>query len=85
MAYKTGIFQTKSICYKHILYSLHTDAIMFEKFKIVFSFEFSRFEVLYNSKKNVDVVADVALLKKATFMAISQRFDSTSFIIIVEK
>lgn len=84
MAYKTGIFQTKSICYKHILYSLHTDAIMFEKFKIVFSFEFSRFEVVYNSKKNVDV-ADVALLKKATFMAISQRFDSTSFIIIVEK
>ena len=82
MAYKTGIFQTKSICYKHILYSLHTtDAIMFEKFKIVFSFEFSRFEVVYNSKKNVDV----ALLKKATFMAISQRFDSTSFIIIVEK
>ena len=84
MAYKTGIFQTKSICYKHIVYSLHTDAIMFEKFKIVFSFEFSRFEVVYNSKKNVDV-ADVALLKKATFMAISQRFDSTSFIIIVEK
>lgn len=84
MAYKTGIFQTKSICYKHILYSLHTDAIMFEKFKIVFSFEFSRFEVVYNSKKNVDV-ADVALLNKATFMAISQRFDSTSFIIIVEK
>ena len=84
MAYKTGIFQTKSICYKHILYSLHTDAIMFKKFKIVFSFEFSRFEVVYNSKKNVDV-ADVALLKKATFMAISQRFDSTSFIIIVEK
>ena len=81
MAYKTGIFQTKSICYKHILHSLHTDAIMFEKFKIVFSFEFSRFEVVYNSKKNVDV----ALLKKATFMAISQRFDSTSFIIIVEK
>ena len=81
MAYKTGIFQTKSICYKHIVYSLHTDAIMFEKFKIVFSFEFSRFEVVYNSKKNVDV-ADVAL---ATFMAISQRFDSTSFIIIVEK
>ena len=80
MAYKTGIFQTKSICYKHIVYSLHTDAIMFEKFKIVFSFEFSRFEVVYNSKKNVDV-ADVALLKKATFMAISQRFDSTSFII----
>ena len=84
MAYKTGIFQTKSICYKHILYSLHTDAIMFEKFKIVFSFEFSRFEVVYNFKKNVDV-ADVALLNKATFMAISQRFDSTSFIIIVEK
>ena len=84
MAYKTGIFQTKSICYKHIVYSLHTDAIMFEKFKIVFSFEFSRFEVVYNSKKNVDVT-DVALLKKATFMAISQRFDSTSFIIIVEK
>ena len=84
MAYKTGIFQTKSICYKHIVYSLHTDAIMFEKFKIVFSFEFSRFEVAYNSKKNVDV-ADVALLNKATFMAISQRFDSTSFIIIVEK
>ena len=84
MAYKTGIFQTKSICYKHIVYSLHADAIMFEKFKIVFSFEFSRFEVVYNSKKNVDV-ADVALLKKATFMAISQRFDSTSFIIIVEK
>ena len=84
MAYKTGIFQTKSICYKHILHSLHTDAIMFEKFKIVFSFEFSRFEVVYNSKKNVDV-ADVALLNKATFMAISQRFDSTSFIIIVEK
>ena len=84
MAYKTGIFQTKSICYKHILYSLHTDAIMFEKFKIVFSFEFSRFEVVYNFKKNVDV-EDVALLKKATFMAISQRFDSTSFIIIVEK
>lgn len=84
MAYKTGIFQTKSICYKHIVYSLHTDAIMFEKFKIVFSFEFSRFEVVYNSKKNVDV-ADVALLNKATFMAISQRFDSTSFIIIVEK
>ena len=84
MAYKTGIFQTKSICYKHILYSLHTDAITFEKFKIVFSFEFSRFEVVYNSKKNVDV-ADVALLNKATFMAISQRFDSTSFIIIVEK
>ena len=84
MAYKTGIFQTKSICYKHILYSLHTDAIMFEKFKIVFSFEFSRFEVVYNSKKNVDV-ADVALLNKATFMAISQRFDSTSFIIIAEK
>ena len=84
MAYKTGIFQTKSICYKHIVYSLHTDAIMFEKFKIVFSFEFSRFEVVYNFKKNVDV-ADVALLNKATFMAISQRFDSTSFIIIVEK
>ena len=81
MAYKTGIFQTKSICYKHIVYRLHADAIMFEKFKIVFSFEFSRFEVVYNSKKNVDV----ALLKKATFMAISQRFDSTSFIIIVEK
>ena len=84
MAYKTGIFQTKSICYKHVLHSLHVDAIMFEKFKIVFSFEFSRFEVVYNSKKNVDV-ADVALLNKATFMAISQRFDSTSFIIIVEK
>ena len=84
MAYKTGIFQTKSICYKHIVYSLHTDAIMFEKFKIVFSFESSRFEVVYNSKKNVDV-ADVALLNNATFMAISQRFDSTSFIIIVEK
>ena len=84
MAYKTGIFQTKSICYKHIVYRLHADAIMFEKFKIVFSFEFSRFEVVYNFKKNVDV-ADVALLNKATFMAISQRFDSTSFIIIVEK